>query len=133
MDFAQQFLEDNGAGLVQSLVTKFGFSEDKAGSFIGEMVKRIVEMLTGGGFDINTMMGTGGVSSLLSKIDIGALAGAAGVEQNQAEQGVKEVAPKLIDSLKSAADNPDDLMNLLGGKGGMMGKLGDIAGGLFGK
>ncbi|NOX57782.1 MAG: hypothetical protein GXP29_02860 [Planctomycetes bacterium] len=129
MDIVQMFLKAKGSSVTDSLVGKLGFEPAQATGFLGTAVKKIMELVSGGGLSVTDLMGGGGVSALMSKLDIGALASSTGVAQDAAENGVRELAPSLIGFMKESADSPDALLGMLKGGGGIMGKLGGMLGG----
>jgi hypothetical protein len=130
-----ELLSDQGGELLKSL-TGAGLSGGEAESFLPGAVGKIVEAVSGGGLDLGALLGVGGgdVGDLLSKIDLGALAGETGVDEGKARGGLEALIPIVLSLLQDKAGGAGGLGDLLGGgkEGGGLGGLGKIAGKLFG-
>jgi hypothetical protein len=131
MEFVQRLLESRGEDLVQKLVGQAGFGAEQARSFLPAAVQALVGALQGGGLDLGALLGGGSAASLLSRVDVGEVARASGVEETQARSGLETLAPSLLSELKEAGGA--DLLSKLGGEGagGLAGAVGGLAGKLF--
>ncbi len=136
MEFLEQILKDQTGPLVEKLTGALGFSPDQAGSFVPAAIQRVVEALQGGGLDLGSLLGGGDASDLVSKVDASALAESAGIEPARATEGLQVLVPDLLGALQEKAGGAAGLASLLGGggeAGGLLGKVGGLAGGLFKK
>jgi len=128
MEFIQQILKEQGPKLAGVLMSKLGFSSGQADGFLGGALKQISGLISGGGLKVTELFGGGGVGALLSKLNFGQLASEAGVDEGKARQGMEEVAPSMLSSLKDAVDSPEDLLGKFTGEGvgGVLGKVGGL-------
>lgn len=111
MDFMNML--DNVPGLLSSL-KDLGLDDGQVGE-LGEAVGG--QLLGGGAAGLAGLLKGLDANDLLGRIDVGALAGRLGVEPGIAEAAIRKIAPHL--------------QALVGGGPG--GRLGSLAGGLFGK
>lgn len=135
MELISGFLQQHGSGLVSKLVEGLGFDPAQAEKFVPAAVEQVTGLLTGGGLDIGSLLGGNGVSSLLGKVDTDGLAQQAGVSVDQARSGLESLAPDLLSGLSDQAGGAEALLGALGGdsSGGLVGAVGKLAGGFFGK
>lgn len=135
----ETLLKEHGGELLSSLTGGTGLDTSQAESLLPPALSGIGEALSGGGFDLGALLGGGGqtgVSDLLGKLDIGQIAGAAGLDEGQTKNGLASLIPAVLGLLGNQAGGVDGLMSMLGGgdaKSGALGALGGIAGKLFGK
>ena len=134
----ETLLKEHGGELLSSMTSGTGLDTSQAESLLPPALSGIGEALSGGGLDLGALLGGGqtGVSDLLGKLDIGQIAGAAGLDEGQAKTGLASLIPAVLSLLGNKAGGADGLMSMLGGgdaKSGALGALGGIAGKLFGK
>lgn len=135
MSFIENFLNQRSGGLIDALTSKLGVTGDQAGGLLNGVLNQVTGLFTGGGLDASTLLGGDAVGSIMSKLNLSGLAETAGVTPEQAEAGAREVVPEVVRDLRDKADDPADLLGLLGGgdAGGMLGSVGKLAGGFFKK
>ena len=77
----------------------------------------------------------GGIGPLLAKLDVGAIASAAGIDRATAEQGLAALIPAVQSLLGDPASGAGKVLGGLGGDdaSALLGAAGKLAGGLFGK
>lgn len=132
MEFIQQFMKEQGAGVVSGLVSKLGISSEQSEQFLPAAVQKILDAVKSGGFDLGALAGGGGISSLIAKIDTAGLASEVGVDEAKASAGIEAVAPPLLASLKEKAGGVGDILSMLGSEtGGLLSGAGKFAGKLF--
>lgn len=125
MDFLKQLIGDRASQLTASLAGE-GFSAEQAQRFLpeaGESVKTAI--VNSGGLDLNSDQDSM-ISSLLNKIDIGALAGRTGLNASLVTKGLGSILPTLLSAVKDKLGSGGDLLALLAGGGdasNMLGKL----------
>ena len=134
MGLVDELLSGNKSELLQGLTEKAGFTADEATKFLPPAAEQVVAQVKGGGFDLSSLLGGGGVSSLISNLDIGALAANVGIEESKVTAGLQTVVPLLLSALQNKAGGASGVLSLLGGDtgGGASGALGKL-GGLFKK
>jgi hypothetical protein len=129
----EQLLSGSKAGIVSSLTSKLGMSGDQAGGFVGKLLPMIEGLVKGGGLDVKQLLG-GDASGLISKLDMGSLAGFFGGSTDKAKQGVETVVSGIAGAAGSNKGLVDQLAGLAGGKSGGVGDaVSGLAGKLFGK
>jgi hypothetical protein len=136
VDFVQQFSQSQGAGILAQLTGQLGFDASQAQAFLPAAVGRVLDVLKGGKLDPSALLSGDPTAELVSAVDIGALAGEAGVDEGKASAGLQSLLPTLLESLQGQAGGAAGIASLLGGGeagGGLAGKLGGLAGGLFKK
>jgi hypothetical protein len=132
MGLLEDILGDKGSELTGSLVDNAGFSAEQAQDFLPPAVGQVLEAVGGGGVDFGELLDGGGISALLSKIDLGALASQTGVDAAKAGTGLQALVPLVVSALQDKAGGADGILSLLGGgKSGALGALGGLAGKLF--
>lgn len=135
----ETILKENGGELLGALTEGGGLDASQAEGLIPPALGAIGEALTGGGLDASSLLGGGGdgVSALLGKLDIGAIADQAGLDEGQARGGLTALIPAVLSLLGDKAGGTDGLMSMLGGLAGGSeggaGALAGLAGKLFGK
>jgi len=133
IEMVQKLLADRGPELIQSLVSKAGFSSDEAQSFLPGAAEQVATTLQGGGLDLGELLGGGGVAALLSKLNAGELAAKTGVDEAKANAGLGELVPSLLAAFKDQSGGADGLLAALGGgkADALLGAAGGLAGKLF--
>ena len=134
----EDLLKEHGGELLSSLTSGGGLDTSQAEKLLPPAVSGIGEAISGGGLDLGDLLGggDGAVSALLGKLDIGQIASAAGLDQNQAQNGLASLIPAVMSLLGNKAGGAEGLLSMLGGSGdaaGALGALGGMAGKLFGK
>jgi len=134
----ETLLKQHGGELMSALTGSGGLDAGQAERLLPPAVGGIGEALAGGGLDLGDLLGGGGgaASALLSKLDISAIAGAAGVDEGQTRNGLASLIPIVVSLLGKEAGGAEGLLSMLGGQGGStgaVGALGGLAGKLFGK
>lgn len=95
-----------------------GFPAEKASGFLSAIVERVTQLFGSGELDLGSLMGDVDIAGLKDKLDPSKLAETAGVTAEQAQAGLGEVLPDLVEKAKNA---------LGGGLGGL--DLGGLLGG----
>lgn len=138
----EALLQAHGDKFLGALTGAGGLDSEEAKNLLPPALGGIGEALSGGGFDLGSLLGEGGgVSDLLSQLDIPGIASSAGIEQGKAQTGLASLIPVVVALLgdkASGAGGVEDLLGMLGGGGesggaGAIGALGGLAGKLFGK
>ena len=128
-------LKEHGPDLLSSLTSGGGLDASQAESLLPPALGGIGEALGGGGLDLGDLLGggEGAAQGLLGKLDIGAIASAAGLSEGQAQSGLAALVPVVISLLGDKAGGADDLLSMLGGgSGGAGGMLKGLAGKFLG-
>jgi hypothetical protein len=126
----QSVIKQFSPALIQQLTLKSGFTPQQAQSFVPGLISQVIGALKGGGFDVKSILG-GDASSLISKLDVAALAKPAGIDGAKAETGAKEVVPSLLKQLQSQSGGLEGLLGQVAGKSGGTQELLKKAGKLF--
>ena len=133
----EALLKEHGAELLSSLTGAGGLDAGQAKNLLPPAISGIGEAISGGGLDLSDLLGggSGAVSALLGKLNVGEIAGAAGLDESQTQTGLASLIPAAVALLGDKAGGAEGLMSLLGGgeKSGALGALRGIAGKLFGK
>ena len=134
----ESLLKEHGGELLSALKGAGGLDASQAEGLLPPAAKGIGEAISGGGFDLSSLLGGGGdaVTGLLDKLNIGEIAASAGLDEAQAKGGLASLIPVVMSLLGNKAGGAEGLMSMLGGggeKSGALGALGGIAGKLFGK
>ena len=135
----ETILKEHGGELLGALTEGGGLDASQAEGLIPPALGGIGEALAGGDLDLSSLLGGGGdgVASLLGKLDIGAIAGEAGLDEGQTRGGLAALIPVVMTLLGDKAGGTDGLASMLGGLAGgsegLGGALGGLAGKLFGK
>jgi hypothetical protein len=132
MDLVEQLLGDRAGDAIQGLVGQAGFSPEQAQGFLPVVIQKVMEVLQGGNLDLAALVG-GSVSSLLSQLNAGELAAAAGVDEARASAGLETLLPALLSALGEQSGGLEGILeSLSGGKaGGLLGAATGLAGKLF--
>ena len=125
MDMLKELLADKGPEWIRLLVDKAGMQEGQAASFLPAAAQAVAAALQGGKLDLSSLLGGGGLSSLLGQLDLGALAGSSGVDESTARIGLEQLGPELLGAMRDRAGGLDGLLGALGGgeagAGGLLG------------
>ena len=129
MDLIKQLLKQTD--VLSVLKSQAGLSQDEAERFVPAATDATVQELQGGGLDLGALLGGGGVGDLLSKLDIGQIAGAAGLSAEKAGPALQQFLPVLMQFLNGQGGG---IESLLGGDAGSLlsrakGGLGKLLGG----
>ncbi|MEM9175324.1 MAG: hypothetical protein AAGC67_08810 [Myxococcota bacterium] len=135
----ETILKEHGGELIGALTQGSELDASQAENLIPPALGGIGDALAGGDLDLASLLGGGGdgVSALLGKLDVGAIAGQAGLDEGQARGGLTALIPVVLSLLGDKAGGADGLASMLGGLAGggegLGGALGGLAGKLFGK
>ena len=129
----QNLISDQGSSLIETLTSQLGMDASLAERFLPAGFEKIGDVLGSGEIDIASLLGGGGVQSLLDKADVGGLASQLGMEASQAKDGLGAIAPAMLEGLQGSG--AESLLGALtgggdGGGGGLAGIAGKL-GGLF--
>jgi hypothetical protein len=106
MDFLQRFSSEQGYRITQDLVGTLGFSTGQATSFLPKASRCVMGAFQGSKLDITELMGGGDPAPLLERIDVKALAGDVGIDEELAALGLAALVPKLLRSFRDG-NGPD--------------------------
>ena len=135
----ETILKEHGGELLSAVTRDSGLDASQAEGLIPPAIGGIGDALAGGGLDVSSLLGGGGdgIAALLGKLDVGAIAGQAGLDEGQARDGLSALVPVVLSLLGDKAGGADGLMSMLGGLAGGneggAGALAGLAGKLFGK
>jgi len=139
----EDLLKEHGGELIKSITQGSELDASQAESLLPPAFGQITDLIKGGGdgFDLGDLLGggQGAASELLGKLDIGKIAGIAGLSEGQAQGGLQSLIPAVVSLLGDKAGGVQGLLSMLGGAdteggaGSGLGALGGIAGKLFGK
>jgi len=133
----ESILREHGGELLGALEGAGGLSSDQAESLLPPAIGGIGDALSSGDLDIGRLLGGGGVSSLLGKLDVGGIAAQAGLEEGQARSGLQALIPVALSLLGDKAGGAEGLLSMFGGEsqggaGNALGAVTGLAGKLFG-
>lgn len=120
-EILKKLLEGNTAQWIEQITSKLGIGGDKAALLVQSLLGKISGLIQGGKIDVSELASGLDPKELLSKIDLGAVASEAGVDEQQARKGAKTILPDLVEKAKGFGD-----------AGGMLNKAKDMLGGLMG-
>ncbi|MCR9094158.1 MAG: hypothetical protein NXI30_08070 [bacterium] len=135
----ETILKEHGGALLAAVTQGSDLDASQAESLIPPALGGIGDAIAGGDLDLSSLLAGGGdgVAALLGKLDVGAIAGQAGLDEGQARDGLSSLIPVVLSLLGDKAGGADGLMSMLGGlgggNGGGAGALAGLAGKLFGK
>ena len=136
----EDLLKEHGADLLSAMTSGSELDAGQAEQLLPPALSGIGDAVTGGGLDLGDLLGggEGAVGALLSKLDLGQIAGAAGLSEGQTQSGLQSLLPVVLSLLGDKAGGAEGLLSMLGGvsSGGSEGGLGALvgaAGKLFGK
>ena len=131
----ETILKEHGDELLGALTQGGGLDASQAESLIPPALGGIGDVLAGGQLDVASLLGGGGegVSAVLGQLDIGAIAGEAGLDEAQTRGGLTALIPVVLSLVGDKAGGADGLMSMLGGLAGGSGGGGGALGGLVGK
>lgn len=118
MNILDGIIKSNSGELV-SLLTAKGFNLDQAKQFLPAAAEQVMKSVPQEGI-ASLLSGSGAsvVAGLMQKIDVGALASAAGINADMATTGLKALLPKIVQLL---GNNGAGLGALLGGSDDLLG------------
>jgi hypothetical protein len=126
MDLIKSLIKEKGGDLVSHLTEKAGFNAEQAEAFVPEAFTSVMDAVKGGADAKDT-------DGLLGKIDLAGLASKVGIDSGMAKGGLTAILPMIMSLLGSKAGGLGAITSMFGGGGDVAGKLGGLAGGLFGK
>ena len=135
----ESLLREHADERLGALTGSAGLESGEARSLLPPALDGIGQAVGSGGLDLSTLLGGGdGVSALLGKLDLAAIASAAGIDEGRARAGLASLVPVVLSLLSDKTGQAGGVENLLGmlgggGAGGALGTLGGMAGKLFGK
>ena len=129
MELIESLIREHGAELVERLSGAGELDAAQAGRFVPEAARDVGAALGGGGLDLGALLG-GDLGSLLSKLDVGSLAGRTGLEESQASGALQSLLPMLLDLLQQDRGGLEGLTSALGAGdvAGLLGKAGKLFG-----
>jgi len=137
MGLIQDLLAEHGPKLIDQAVSAASgaVDADQVRALLPPTGQQLDAAVSGGGLDLSALLGGGGLDGLLSQLDIGAIASAAGLDAGTAQQGLQSLLPAIGSLLQSQGGAGELLAKLGGGDAaeGLLGAAGKLAGGLFGK
>lgn len=133
-----ELLKAHGGELLASLTQGGGLEQGQAEKLLPPALDGIGSALGAGGFDLSSLLGGGEnvAQSLLGQLDIGKIAGAAGLSEGQTQGGLTSLIPTVLGLLGNEGGGAEGLMSMLGGgetSSSGLGALAGVAGKLFGK
>jgi hypothetical protein len=135
-----QILSQAKPMILSKLSGATGLTGGAADSFIAKVGGLLTGVLSSGKFDIASLLsGAGGaaagVQGLVNQLNLGDLAGMVGGSTQKAQAGATAVVGGLMDHLKANPASAESLISQIAGQGGggLLGKLGGMASGIFGK
>lgn len=132
----EQLLAGAKDGIIKDLMGKLGLNADQAGGFLQKGLALIEGALKSGTLKSSSFV-QGGSQGILSKLNIGSLAGLAGGDAGKARTGMESILTPLINSVKNNAGGAEALLGQLTGAGtgheSFGSKVVGIAGKVFGK
>jgi len=131
----ETILKEHGGELLGAVTNGSSLDASQAEGLIPPALGGIGDALAGGDLDLSSLLGGGGdgVAALLGKLDVGAIAAQAGLDEGQAQSGLTALIPVVVSLLGDKAGGADGLMSMLGGLAGGSGAGGGVLGGLAGK
>lgn len=136
----ETILKQHSSQLIGAVAAHSELDTNQAEALLPPALGNIGDVLRGGDIDLASLLGDGGpgVGALLEKLDVGAIASQAGLEEGQARGGLAALLPLVISLLGDKAGGADGLVSMLGGltgnsQGGGLGAIGGLAGKLFGR
>lgn len=132
MDFLEDILGARTQELVGAVLSSTDLGREEAESFVPEAGKSVAGALAKSAdqLDLSALASPSNVSTLMSKIDLGSLAGAVGLTRERSASGLTAMLPLL---LKFIGDNDKavGMLSALGKAGGAMDTLKGLGGKLF--
>ena len=138
MNFLKDMLAEHSGDLVAKLTDNVGLSSEIAEKFIPAAGSATVEAVKSesASLDLANLGSAGNVSSVMSGIDLGALASQVGISTEQTASGMSAILPTVLSLIGSKAAGSSGgvlaLLGLGGGLGGAAAKLKGLGGGLLG-
>ncbi len=130
-------LAEHGGKLLSAITSGTELDQGQAENLLPPALSGMGEALRGGNLNLSELLGgdSSSVSALLGKLDIGQIAGQAGLDEGQARNGLTSLVPVVLSLLGDKAGGAEGLLSMLGGdtKSGAMGALGSITGKFFGR
>lgn len=137
----EQLLKEHGSELLSSITQGSDLDATQAQGLLPPALENIAEVVKGGagGFDLGSLLGgkQDAMTGLLGQLDLGKIAGQAGLSESQTQGGLQSLLPAVMSLLGEKSGGAAGLLSMLGGggddTGGTLGALGGLAGKLFGK
>lgn len=129
----EQILNQAKPMILSKLSLATGLTGGAADGFIAKVGSLLTGLISSGKFDPSTLL-SGGPMALVNQINVAELAGMVGGSVQKAQAGAGAVVNGLMDHLKADPKAAESLLQQLSSQGGgLLGKLGGMASGLFGK
>ena len=131
LDFLKDMLAEHSGDLVAKLTGSAGLSSEAAEKFIPAAGSATVDAIKSesAGLDLTNLAAAGNVSSVMSGIDVGALASKVGISAEQTTSGMSAILPTILGLIGSkAAGSSGGVLALLGLGGGLGGVADKIKG-----
>lgn len=131
----EQLLASAKDGIVKDLMGKLGLNADQAGGFLQKGISLIEGAIKSGTLDTSSLV-QGNASGILSKLNLGSLAGLVGSDTNKAKSGMESILTPLMNGIKNNAGGAEKILGQLTGAAGHEGigaKVAGLAGKVFGK
>lgn len=127
MELIESLIREHGGELAQRLSQAGDLDAAQAQRFVPEAARDVGAALGGGGLDLGSLLG-GDLGSLLSKLDLGSLAGRTGLGESQASGALESLLPMLLEIVQKQGGGLEGLASALGGTGlgGLLGKAGKL-------
>lgn len=125
-----QLLGSNLNAIIAKVSAAIGLPEAQARAFVDKALPMVEKLLKSDKVDVASLLsgGAGGASGLASKLDLGALTGLVGGDTGKAKQGAGALVEGLVQQLsKDPAAAAKLAEQFGGGKGGLLGSLGQAA------
>jgi hypothetical protein len=129
-DMWQELLQSHGSDLLSAVTSGSDLNEGQAERLLPPALGGIGEALSGGSLDLGALLGggSGAAGDLLSQLDLGGIARAAGLDEGQVQSGLQALIPLVLSLLSDEAGGIEGLLGTLGGGEASEGGLGALAG-----
>ena len=115
----QELLQSHGSDLLSAVTSGSDLNEGQAERLLPPALGGIGALLGGG---------SGAAGDLLSQLDLGGIARAAGLDEGQVQSGLQALIPLVLSLLSDEAGGIEGLLGTLGGGEASEGGLGALAG-----
>ena len=122
----QGLIRDKGPELARTLSAQIGIDASVAERFVPVALEKLGAALSGGGFDLGSLLGGTDLSKLVEAAEPADIASQLGIETEKASEGLAALAPAVLEGLQGGG--AAGLLGSLGGggAGGLIGKLGGL-------
>jgi hypothetical protein len=127
VELIESLIREHGGELADRLSQASDLDAGQAQRFVPEAARDVGAALGGGGLDLGSLLG-GDLGSLLSKLDLGSLAGRTGLGESQASGALESLLPMLLEFVQKEGGGLEGLASALGGKdaAGLLGRAGKL-------